>query len=179
MRTVRRLVGCLLVVPPHHRCKTHRSLLSMPLGWFMLVMFGCGGGVLRGTEIRDVGRGTEPDIASAVWEELANHGYVVSTYTETSTSLYWETSWLFRDPFEDETGSGVDRIRTRVKIRARRSASDLFLVTLRMENFATGLFAGDQWHPMPSTEAYKDHVRSLTDAIQIRIDAGMRTRPGG
>lgn len=150
-------------------------MLSGPL---LLMALGCGGGALRGTEIRDIGRGTQPDIASAVPEELANHGYVLSTYTETTTRLYWETSWLLREPFEDESQRGVDQIRTRVIIRAQRGASDLFLVTLRMENYATGLLPDDQWHPMPSTEAFRDHVRSLADAIQIRIDAGMRTRPG-
>lgn len=138
--------------------------------------WGCASSGLRGTEIRDLGRGTQRDISLAVQDEVAKQGYLLTTYTETSTRMYWETSWLIREPFEDEVSKGVDRIRTRVIIRAQRGASDFFLVTLRMENEATGLAPDGEWHRMPSTEMFRDHVRELSTAIELRIDAGMRTR---
>lgn len=157
------------------RTSTRVGRCALPAA-LMLAAEGCGGASLRGTEVHDIGRGTRVDITSAVTEEIANFGYALNTYTETTTRLYWETSWLIREPFGDESARGVEQVRSRVIIRARRGASDLFLVTLRVENYGAGSGAAGEWYPLVSTEQFQEHVRSLANALQIRIDAGMRTR---
>lgn len=146
------------------------------VGMLLLVTLGCGGASLRGTEVRDLGRGTQRDITLAVQEEMAKHGYLLTTYTETTSRMYWETSWLVREPFDDEIERGVERVRTRMTVQAQRGASGFFLVTLRAENYATGITPGSQWSPMPSTEMFLDHLRALSSSIQLRIDVGIRTR---
>lgn len=142
----------------------------------MCATWACGGASLRGTEVRDLGRGTQRDITLAVQEEIAKHGYLLTTFNETTSRLYWETSWLVREPFEDEVDRGVERVRTRMIVYAQRGASGFFLVTLRTENYATGVTPEGDWAPIESTEMFLDHVRDLATAIQLRIDAGMRIR---
>ena len=71
---------------------------------------------------RDVGRATVRDIELHVPQILVRHGYTVVQQRRTSVRILYETSWLHREPFEDETERGVEEVRTRFFVEARRGA---------------------------------------------------------
>ena len=73
-----------------------------------ILVAGCGASL--GRQLReDIGRATLRDIQLHVPEVLADHGYTINQRRETRTRIYYETSWLYRAPFDDELPSGVCR----------------------------------------------------------------------
>jgi hypothetical protein len=107
---------------------------------------------------------------------LRRYGYAIYQNRQTSSTLYIETGWQERAPFDDEAGGGMEAARTRFIARGRKTGPSLYALTISVENqvrarsdtVATG------WSTMPPTEMYLDYIREITTEIDMKVDAGLR-----
>lgn len=152
---------------------TVRSVFTLGM---TLLLSGCGASLSRGVLSNDLGRGTRRDIATFVREILYRHGYVIQQVRETSNTIYYETAWMRREPFEDEAARGAEESRSRIIVEARKGGAETFSVRLRAENTALVFQYPGEWRPMAATEMFRDHVREISNAIRMEIDAGVRVR---
>ncbi|NNF29431.1 MAG: hypothetical protein HKN73_19545 [Gemmatimonadetes bacterium] len=148
----------------------------------VLVVSACMGGRLSQSGVGGrIGHATGRDILDAVPKILGSHGYTIYNSRRTDDSIYFETNWRNRAPFEDEADGGAEAARTRIIIRARRSSATLFTVRLEAQNQIMGVShvtdpAGTSWSTMPATDAYKAYIGELSSEISLRVDAGSRRR---
>ncbi|MBI4539711.1 MAG: hypothetical protein HY704_09430 [Gemmatimonadetes bacterium] len=127
-----------------------------------------------------IGHASYHDISVQVPEVLRRYGYAIYNNVETGATLYIETNWMDRAPFEDEAKKGVDAARTRFIFRARKSGPATFTLRVHAENQVRGVpntsdWAGTDWTTIPATEMYKAYVLELSTEIQLKVDAGLRT----
>ncbi len=148
-----------------------RALPALAAGVFLA---GCGGSLSRDTR-SGIGRATLTDIELNVPQVLADHGYSVSQRRQTGRRIYYETSWLYREPFEDEADRGVEDVRTRFIVQGRRGGSDFYDVEIKAENFVRGVSPSAEWTPLSSPD-FQEHVRSVSDELIMNMNAGVRTR---
>jgi hypothetical protein len=149
-----------------------RSLAALTLS--VLQFSACGASL--GQEVRrDIGRATIRDIELHVPRILASHGYTVSRQRQTGIRIQYETSWLHRVPFEDETEKGVEEVRTRLTVEARKGAADFYDVQIRAENTVRGVSLDGAWTPL-ATNTFQEHLRALADDIVLHINSGVRRR---
>lgn len=139
-----------------------------------LLLSGCGS--LGGGVGRDIGRATLRDIVLNVPEILNKHGYTVRQGTQTPKRVYYETSWLHRVPFEDESDTGAEEVRTRFIVEARKGASGYYNVRIRAENSVRGVSPDGGWTDL-ATNTFREHVRGVADDLMMEINAGVRVRP--
>ena len=139
-----------------------------------LLLAGCGASLGRQNRA-DIGRATLRDIQVHVPEVLADHGYSINQRRETRTRIYYETSWLYRAPFDDEVERGVQQVRTRFIVQGRRGGSDFYDVEIRVENSVRGILPSGDWSPL-ATPDFEEHMRSVTDELMMNINAGVRIR---
>ena len=143
----------------------------------IVLLAGCGAS-LGGRQLRDdIGRATLRDIQLHVPEVLAAHGYTINQTRQTVGRIYYETSWLYRAPFEDEVERGVQEVRTRFIVQGRRGGSDFFDVEVRVENAVRGILPSGEWSPLLTSD-FRDHMRSVSDELMMNINAGVRVRGG-
>jgi hypothetical protein len=141
-----------------------------------MAAIGCAGASLNRDILRhDVGRGTRSDIQLTVPEMLIRHGYAVREFRDTRSLIYYETAWLHREPLADEVNDGAVERRTRIIVEARLSGAT-YAVNLRAENQVLGPSAGAEWIGAPASDMLRNHVREISSAIGLRIDAGVRVR---
>jgi hypothetical protein len=122
----------------------------------------------------DVGRASRFDVLNKVEAVLGREGYTVQERNDTGALIQMVSSWTTRAPFEDEADRGVTECRTRILVEGRQQGNDLFAVVVRAENSAqdeTGV-----WKALPPTPMFRAHVRDLSNALALEIDAGVRTR---
>lgn len=139
-----------------------------------VVLAGCGASLARQNR-SDIGRATLRDIQLHVPEVLADHGYSISQRRQTTTRIYYETSWLYRAPFDDEVERGAQEVRTRFIVQGRRGGSDFYDVEIRVENSVRGILPSGDWSPLATPE-FQDHMRSVSDELMMNINAGVRIR---
>lgn len=139
-----------------------------------LLLVGCAKASLDQNAPRPIGRATQRDISIFVPQALNRHGYAVVDYRETRNTIYFATAWEHRAPFEDEAEDGATQCRTRITVEARKGGGEMYAVTLRVENAALGSSPDAQWRPVAATPMFQGHVRAITSAIQLHIDAGVR-----
>lgn len=143
---------------------------------------GCAGRLSsQGDVERTVGRATLRDIVVEVPTTLRRQGYVLYTTRRTERTVYFETSWRTRPPFEDEAESGASAARTRLVVRGREAGGNFYSLKLHAENQLQGLpsasdFSGTGWSTMPPTRMFKNYVRELSTAIRLQVDMGVRVR---
>ncbi|MSR36826.1 MAG: hypothetical protein EXR95_09350 [Gemmatimonadetes bacterium] len=123
----------------------------------------------------DVGRASRFDVLNKVEGVLNREGYAVQERRDTGALIQIASSWTTRAPFYDEAERGVTECRTRILVEGRRQGSDLFAVVVRAENSAQ---EGDTgvWKALTPTPMFRAHVRELSNALALEIDAGVRTR---
>ncbi|MCA9737438.1 MAG: hypothetical protein R3E98_17705 [Gemmatimonadota bacterium] len=136
----------------------------------------------RGQVETTVGRATFNDIMNEVPSILRRVGYAIYEVRETGSSLYIETGWQERVPFDDEAEAGADVARTRFVARARKVGPALYTLRVTAENEVHGVEppealpdAAGGWSTMPATGMYKAYVLDITTEIQMKVDAGLRT----
>jgi len=163
----------------------HRSVDAslvglLSLGAVMLLPGCAGSGALRqGSVGHRVGHATGRDIVDEVPKILGGHGYAIYNTRRTDDTIYFETNWRNRAPFDDEAEGGAEQARTRIIVRARRSSESFFTVRLEAQNEVMGVITGGDptgtdWSTMPATDAYRTYVRDLTNEITLAVDAGRR-----
>jgi hypothetical protein len=123
----------------------------------------------------DVGRATRFDVLNRIETILNREGYTVQARRDTGALIQLETSWTTRAPFEDEADQGITEGRTRLVVEGRRQGNDIYAVVLRAEN---SVLAGEsgEWKPLSPTPMFREHVREVSNALALEIDAGVRTR---
>jgi hypothetical protein len=177
---------------PAKRLRSRAVVSALLVTASQLTLIGCAGSLAGlGRVEHTVGHATHHDIVTEVPEALRRHGYAIYQNRETSSSLYIETGWRERAPFEDEAAAGVDYARTRFILRARSAGAAFYTVRLTSENEVRGLADGsgepvglptNRWTTMEATGMYEDYVRAISEEIQLEVDAGVRTygrRPPG
>ncbi len=149
------------------------------------VLTACSGTLAHlGTIDHTVGRASFHDIMTEVPAVLLRHGYAIYENRPTSSTLYIETGWQERAPFDDEAEAGVEYARTRFIARGRKAGPATYTLTISAENqvrasadtapeIAVRLAAG--WSSMPPTDGYKAYVQEITTEIEMKVDAGLRT----
>src|SRR5262245_44410276 len=86
-----------------------------------------------GATLYHLGRGTERQVLDVVPMTLYRFGYTVADYRETPNGYFFDTNWVHRQALAGEAEAGVDVVRTRITVEARR-VGRLFSVWLRVEN---------------------------------------------
>ena len=90
------------------------SLLASP---FLLLAMACAGSLASlGSIEQTIGRASYHDILTEVPQAFRRNGYAIYQSRETPSTIYIETNWQDRAPFEDEAGLGADNARTRFRI---------------------------------------------------------------
>ncbi|MDH5760730.1 MAG: hypothetical protein OEZ65_14170 [Gemmatimonadota bacterium] len=140
----------------------------------------------RGGMEHTIGRGSYHDIMTEVPEIFRRNGYAIFASRETTSTLYIETAWQDRAPFEDEAEAGATYARTRFVAQARLAGPAVY--TLRVTAYNQVRFDDDPWPEsrerpdlgggwtvMPPSGMYATYVTELTTEIRLKVDAGMRT----
>jgi hypothetical protein len=137
----------------------------------------------QGTLDHAVGRGSFRDIMVEVPAVLQRYGYAIYQNRPTSSTLYLETGWQERAPFDDEAEEGVEYARTRFIARGRKAGPTMYTLTISAENQVmtppdtTPETAGrpaTEWSVMAPTDMYRSYVREITTEIEMKVDAGLR-----
>lgn len=129
---------------------------------------------------RSAGHASGPDIVTKIPQTLRRRSYTIHDSRRTGRTIYFETNWKSRQPFEDEADSGADLARTRIIVRARQSAGKLFALSIEAQNEVRGVpdagdWAGESWSTIPATEMFRGYARELIEEIRLEVDAGLRT----
>lgn len=152
-----------------------------------LTLAACGGALaVRGSVERSIGRATYHDILTEVPAMLLRYEYAIYTTRETSSTVYIETDWRSRAPFDDEAAAGADFARTRFVVRARRAAAAFYSVAITAENQvhmgapadSVPIQEGvgiDGWTTLPATPMFQTYVEEIMTEIELKVDAGLRT----
>lgn len=144
------------------------------------VLTACSGALAHlGTIDQTVGRASFRDIMVEVPAVLQHHGFAIYQDRQTSSTVYLETGWQERAPFDDEAKAGVDYARTRFIVRARKAGPATYRLTISVENqvraledTASGITP--RWSTMPPTDLYQTYVQEITTEIAMKVDAGLR-----
>lgn len=132
---------------------------------------------------RKIGRASLHDITTEVPHLFRRLGYAIHENRLTASTVYIETAWQGRGPFDDEAEKGVEYARTRLIARARKSGPTLYTLSLTAENqvmgqAAPGLESADRgssgWRTIPATDMYREYVSAIAEEIKMRVDAGLR-----
>lgn len=145
-----------------------------------IVLTACSGALGHMGSIDDtIGRASFHDIMTEIPAVLHRHGFAIYQDQQTGSTLYLETGWQERAPFDDEAKAGVDYARTRFIARARKAGPSTYTLTISAENqvrgvadTASGITPG--WSTQPPTRLYLAYVREITTEIKMRVDAGLR-----
>jgi hypothetical protein len=124
----------------------------------------------------DVGRASRPDVLDKVPRILDQHGYEVQERHDTGTRIQYVTSWITRAPLDDEMVRGADECRTRLTLEARQGAGEVFSLTIKAESMMRGETLEGGWVNLEPTPMFREHVRSLSEALALEVDMGVRTR---
>lgn len=146
----------------------------------VLLLSGCMGARLNQSNVeRRIGHATSQDIIDTVPKILGGNGYTLFNTRRTDDTIYFETTWRNRVPFDDEAERGAEAARTRIILRARRSSATLFTVRLEAQNEVSGISdgagpPGTGWSTIPATDDYKAYILELSTLIKLEVDAGSR-----
>ncbi|HSM61194.1 MAG TPA: hypothetical protein VK849_10375 [Longimicrobiales bacterium] len=152
-----------------------------------LALSACGGSLAnRGSIEATIGRATYHDILTEVPQVLRRYEYAIYTTRETSTTLYLETDWRHRAPFDDEAEAGADFARSRFVVRARRAGAAFYTLRITAENQVHLEEVSDSvampalegvpgWTTMPAPDMYEAYVAEIMTEIELKVDAGLRT----
>lgn len=86
-------------------------------------------------------------------------------------SVYYETDWKERDPFEAETARGIIDARSRVLIRGRRTSDGRFRSTLEAES-QVRTDSMPSWHSEPVGPGFRAWVDSIVAEMAEAMDSG-------
>jgi hypothetical protein len=155
---------------------------SMKSGWLVLAVlasFALGACASAapvkgpGATLYHLGRGTERQVLDVVPMTLYRFGLPVASYRETPNGYFFDTSWVHRLPYAGEVESGVEVVRSRVTVEARR-VGRLYSVWLRVENAGLDPSGKVAWERLASTDELDAQVEKITIAIKDEIDTGLR-----
>lgn len=149
------------------------------------VLTACSGVLAHlGTVDHTIGRASLHDIMIEVPEVLQRHGYAIYENRPTGSTLYIETGWQERAPFDDEVEEGIEYARTRFIARGRKAGPATYTLTISAENQVRApadsapeiaVRPATGWSTMAPTSMYKAYVQEITTEIEMKVAAGVRT----
>ena len=149
-----------------------RSVVSACL---VLVLAGCA--TAQGNVVQmAVGRATRPDIIDKAPRILDQQGYEVQERRDTGNMIQYMTTWVTRAPFQDEASRGALECRTRMTFEARQGAGDTYAVTLKAESMMLRQGFDGAWVDIVPSPMFREHMRSVSEALALEMDMGVRTR---
>jgi len=154
----------------------------------VLFVAACAGSLANhGTVDANLGRATYADIMTEIPDLFRRLGYAIYQNRETGSTLYIETGWQERAPFQDEEELGVENARSRFVVRARKAAPGLYTLRISAENQVKGLpdasgqvpdQAMEGWATMRTTEMWETYADDVITEIRLKVAAGLRTYGG-
>lgn len=129
-----------------------------------------------GNFTRNIGTATEAELLEMSHRVLALHQFEIERQ-EQGPSIYLETRWRNRVPFEDEAPLGVEaaQVRTIIRGRPRSSTSPmglLYSVDIKVEQRLKVLSQADwvqNWHTRTAAEYAGRIVEDLRRELQIGV----------
>lgn len=142
----------------------------------ILMMVGSGCATLPVTPVehahfRDLGEVDGERLDRAVEGVLVEErGFTLARRSRQFSSVYYETGWQERDPFDEETARGITGARSRVMLRARRTATGAYRATLEAEN-QVRTDSLPSWHSVPVGPSFQEWVDAMVGALEGRLDS--------
>ena len=106
---------------------------------------------------------------------LNRYNYETVRREDSQQLVFYQTSWKYRNPFDDELEKGVIDARTRLTVKARprrtaamAGASNMYAVQVVAENMVQMADTGE-WTRMPNSEAYKAYIRDIAKALENEL----------
>jgi hypothetical protein len=143
-------------------------------GLAMTFLAGCAGHAGGVGDLRwDAGLATARDVGEKAIGVLQNHHYTIER-AEGPPSIYVETRWKGRTPFDDETEAGVTAAETRFIIEGRRSprGDELYNVRVRAEN--RGRLQGGDYEMLDPTSQFRAYANRIAADIKTELETGIR-----
>ena len=142
-------------------------------------LWGCAAGGSRTETYKDItwraGEGSMFIVNEKTLRILNRYSYETVRREESQQLVFYQTSWKYRNPFDDELAKGVIEARTRLTINARprrsgtmAGASNLYVVQMVAENIVQMADTG-KWTRMPNSEAYKAYIRGIAKALENEL----------
>lgn len=156
---------------------TYRSIIAGVACLSLAVLPACtghwatGSGEASASNRYRAGSVTESDLLIRLPEVLARRGFVVEEGMRYKGRYELTTQWKVREPFEDERERGVVDARTRIVVRAHRTATK-YTLHLRIENMVRG--TDEDWYYAPATDAFDEYAGGLAREIRAMVGFGMR-----
>ncbi len=103
--------------------RQYKNILTILLGaWLLAVSGGCaalleeeGTRTYRELEV-SLGRATTRAVEQRTFWVLQRYGFILIREETSPTRIYFETTWLIREPFEDEAKAGAVSAETRLRL---------------------------------------------------------------
>lgn len=126
---------------------------------------------------RAVGVGTAYDINEGAHRVFALHQFEIERQ-EDEPSLYLETRWRDRMPFEDEQGLGVTAAQVRAVMRGRpRSGTSAlgttYSVDLSIEQRVQTM-TQEEWTSLTATPQARAYAERIAEDLRRELDVGVR-----
>ena len=148
-------------------------------------LWGCAAGGSRTETYKDItwraGEGSMFIVNEKTLRILNRYSYETVRREESQQLVYYQTSWKYRNPFDDELEKGVIEARTRLTVKARprrtatmAGASNMYAVQVVAENMVQMADTGE-WTRMPNSEAYKAYIRDIAKTLEneLRMSIGI------
>lgn len=123
-------------------------------------------------DFRDLGTVDGEGLDRAVSAVLVEgRGFSLERSSLQFASLYYETDWKERDPFEAEAARGIIDARSRVLIRGRRTSDGRFRSTLEAES-QVRTDSTPSWHSEPVGPGFRAWVDSIVAGMDDAMGSG-------
>jgi hypothetical protein len=129
---------------------------------------------------QDVGIGSAPDVITIARRILTQHRFEIHQEhlpPEVGT-IYIETRWLDRRPFEDEQSLGVETAQTRAIVSGRpRSPTSAqgaaYSVSLVVES-RVRMMGADEWSNQSVSDGARRYAAGIVEQLQRELTLGVR-----
>jgi len=126
-----------------------------------------------------VGTATAPDVRIKTNLLLTRYQFELVRFEESSHEFYFETSWKYREPFDDEKGNSVSAARTRLIIRSRPRSrtglggtADIHNVQIYGEN-QLRLMGSEEWINAPLSDELMEYFRTFARDLETELRSGV------
>lgn len=121
----------------------------------------------------DLGRTSFETIIQEVPRILDRYRFPILRAENRETTVYFETEWKWREPFEDEIALGFVEANTQIIIEARKSGARLWRVRFTAHNRLRAA-TSPEWEEPPLTEMFREYMSRIV--LELERDLHMRIR---
>jgi hypothetical protein len=126
---------------------------------------------------RGIGVATGPEAVAKSHQVLSLHQFEIEREEELP-SLYIETRWRNRTPFEDESALGVEAAQVRALVRGRSrsptsSMGELYTVDMTIEQ-RVRVRGTAEWAHVTATDSARAFAARIVEDLRRELDVGVR-----